>query len=77
MAKTFVGITAEHDINGNIKPLILHWPDGRKFEIDKLLDVRPAPTVGSGLGKRYVCRIANKQVSLLRDNLEGKWYVEH
>ena len=77
MAKTFVAITAEHDIDGTITPLVIHWPDGRNFAVDRLLDVRPASTVGSGLGKRYVCRICNKEVNLFRDNLDGKWYIEH
>ncbi|MCM0758462.1 hypothetical protein M7775_07730 [Sporomusa sphaeroides DSM 2875] len=76
MAITYVGITAQHDKQGNITPLILHWPDGRKYEIDKLLDVKPAPTVGSGIGKRYVCKICNKQVNLFCDS-SGKWYIKH
>ena len=75
--RTYVSITALHDTEGNIIPLILHWPDGRKFEIDKLLNVKPAPTVGSGIGKKYRCRIAGKEVNLFCDNLDGKWYVEH
>lgn len=74
--RTYVSITALHDTNGNITPLILHWPDGRKFEIDKLLNVKPAPTFGSGIGKKYVCRIYGKQVNLFCDNSNGKWYVE-
>ncbi|WP_222427951.1 hypothetical protein [Sporomusa sp. KB1] len=29
----------------------MHWPDGRKFEIDKILDVRMAPSqIGGGHG---------------------------
>ncbi|WP_371374870.1 hypothetical protein [Sporomusa aerivorans] len=77
MARTYVGVRAMHELDGSITPLVIHWPDGRNFEVDRLLDVRPAPTVGSGLGKRYVCRIYNKQVNLFRDNLDGKWYIEH
>lgn len=76
MSKTFVRVTAEHDECGNIKPLDLTLPDGRKFEIDRVLDVRQAPSLKSGgLGIRYTCRIAGKQVYLFCD--EGKWFVEH
>ena len=74
--RTYVSITALHDTDGKITPLILHWPDGRRFEIDKLLNVKPAPTVGSGIGKKYVCRICGKEVNLFCDNLDGKWYIE-
>lgn len=77
MTRTYIDLTVLHRKDGSMVPLIVHWPDGRQFEVDKLLDVRPAPTVGGSSGKRYVCRIANKQVSLLRDNLDGKWYIEH
>ncbi|WP_145089288.1 hypothetical protein [Sporomusa sp. KB1] len=67
--------TAQHDKFGNIKSLIMHWPDGRKFEIDRIMDVRMAPSlIGGGHGMRCVCRISNKQVNLFHD--DGKWFLE-
>ena len=43
--------------------MVMHWPDGRQWTVDRVLDVRMAPSmVGGGHGMRYVCRIANKQV---------------
>lgn len=76
MGKTFIKVTAEHDEKGNIKPLDLTWTDGRKFEVDRVLDVRMAPSLkGGGLGIRYTCRIRGKEVYLFCD--EGKWFVEH
>ena len=75
MSKVFVEITARHDINGNIRPLTIKWEDDRVFEVDRLLDVRQAPSLkGGGLGIRYTCRIRNKEVFLFDD--EGKWFVE-
>ncbi len=75
MGKTFIKVTAEHDESGHIKPLVLTWNDGRKFEIDRVLDVRQAPSLkGGGLGIRYTCRIRGKEVYLFCD--EGKWFVE-
>jgi hypothetical protein len=71
--KIYVKITAEHDTKGRIKPLYLHWADGRKFEIDKVLDVRKAMSL-TAAGIRYTCRIAGKQVYLFCD--EGKWFIE-
>ncbi len=75
MAKKFVTITAKHDTNGIVKPTILHWEDGRKWEIEKVLDVRQAASLkAGGLGIRYTCRIAGKQVNLFHD--ENKWFIE-
>jgi hypothetical protein len=75
MGKTFVKVTAEHDENGQTRPLRLTWTDGRAYMIDKVLDVRQAPSLkGGGLGMRYTCRIRGKEVYLFCD--EGKWFVE-
>lgn len=75
MGKTFVKVTAEHDESGRVRPLVLTWTDGNKFEIDRITDVRQAPSLKSGgLGIRYTCRIRGKDVYLFCD--EGKWFVE-
>ncbi|SMC62827.1 hypothetical protein [Sporomusa malonica] len=66
MTKLFVSITAKHDVNGVIKPITLNWVDGRKFEVDKILDVRQAASLkAGGQGIRYTCKIAGKQVYLI------------
>ncbi|XER11990.1 hypothetical protein SATMO3_21760 [Sporomusa aerivorans] len=73
--KVPVGVTAYHDPDGKIKPLCLHWTDGRKYEVDKLLDVRMAASLkAGGVGMRYNCWIVNKQVYLFCD--EGKCLME-
>jgi len=75
MQKTFVKVTAEHDEQGQIRPILLTWTDGRIYEIDKVTDVRQAPSLkGGGLGIRYTCKIRGKEVYLFCD--EGKWFVE-
>ena len=51
MGKTFVKITAEHNIDGQVRPIIMTWADDRKFTIDRILDVRQAASLkGGGLG---------------------------
>ena len=63
--KTFVGITAQHAKDGTVSPLAMHWPDGRQWPVNRVLDVRMTPSIdGGGHGMRYVCRIANKKVYL-------------
>ena len=75
VSKTFVKVTAEHDESGQVRPLSLTWTDGKKYEIDRVTDVRQAPSLkGGGLGMRYTCRVRGKEVYLFED--EGKWFVE-
>jgi hypothetical protein len=75
MGKVFVGIIAEHSMDGKIRPLTLKWADGRTFEIDKVIDVRQAASLkGGGQGMRYTCWIRNKEVYLFCD--EGQWFIE-
>lgn len=75
MEKIFIRVIAEHDENGNIRPLSLKWTDGRIFTIDRVLDVRQAAALkAGGQGIRYTCRIMGKQVYLFDD--DGKWFVE-
>lgn len=75
MSKEFIAVTAEHRPDGYIRPLSLTWTDGRVYSIDKVLDVRMAPSLKcGGLGMRYTCRIRGKEVYLFCD--EGKWFIE-
>ncbi len=75
MGKVYVSITAEHDVNGKIKPMSLTWENGRVYVIDRVLDIRQAPSLKSGgQGIRYTCRICNKEVYLFCD--EGRWFIE-
>ena len=51
------------------------WTDGRKYEIDRVTDVRQAPSLkGGGLGVRYTVKVRGKEVYLFED--EGRWFVE-
>lgn len=48
MGKVFVKVTAEHHIDGQVKPIEMMWSDGRKFSIDRIIDVRQAPSLKGG-----------------------------
>ncbi len=75
MKKIYVDVLAKYQTSGFVKPLWVTWPDGRQFEIDKILDVRKAAShnVG-GQGYRFTCRICNKEVYLFLE--ENKWFME-
>lgn len=75
MGKVFVKITAEHDLNGKIKPVAVNWEDGRIFPIDRVIDARVAASLkAGGQGMRYTCRIRNRVFFLFHD--ENKWFIE-
>jgi hypothetical protein len=61
--------------DGKVLPKQIMWEDGRKFNIDRVLDIRAAAsTKGGGKGIRYLCKIANKEKYLFLDNY--LWFVE-
>ncbi len=73
--RAYVKVVVEYDADGNIRPLSVEWEDGRRFEVDRLLDVRrAAATKAGGQGMRYTVRILGRETYLFED--EGRWFVE-
>ena len=72
VSKTFVKVTAEHDESGQVRPLSLTWTDGKKYEIDRLTDVRQAPSLrAAGWGCYTRCGCGGKRFICLRMRAEG------
>ncbi len=82
--KVYVDVIVAFDKMGSLKPLQLIWEDGKKFNIDRVLDVRPAAAMkAGGQGDRYTVRIQGKESFLFfeRNPLNGgmtpgRWFVE-
>ena len=73
--RAYVKVIARHDETGKVCPLEVEWEDGRRFEVDRLLDVRrAASTKAGGQGMRYTVRILGHETYLFED--EGRWFVE-
>ena len=73
--KVYVSVLALCQQDGTVKPLGVIWPDGRKFGIDNVLDIRQAASFrAGGTGKRYTCEICGKVVFLFDE--EGRWFME-
>ena len=73
--RVYVNVIARHDEQGGVRPLEVEWEDGRRFEVDRLLDVRRAAALkAGGQGVRYTVRILGKETYLFED--EGRWFVE-
>lgn len=74
--KVYVDVIAYFTSEGKLIPVCLKWTDGRKYEVDKVLDVRRAASLkAGGVGTRYTCLIHGQQKHLYyEDNF--KWFVE-
>ena len=69
---------------GDMIPREITWEDGRKFEIDKVSDIRQAAAMkAGGQGDRYTITVQGKQSYLFFErstnqtgNNIGRWFVE-
>ena len=74
-AKIFVKVRADHLIGGSVRPLMLRTEDGPAMRIDRVTDVREAPSLkAGGQGIRYTCMIEDRQLYLFYD--EPHWFIE-
>ena len=81
MDKTYVRVLAEFSEDGAITPVRLYW-EGVPFDIDRVLDVRPAASLKhGGQGDRYTIRIRGQirylflERGVITEGL-GRWFVE-
>lgn len=73
--KKYVDMIVRYTPEGRITPLAIWWADGILFEIDKVLDVRPAASLkAGGAGIRYTCRIQGHEKYIWLE--ENRWFVE-
>lgn len=75
MPRIELNIIVQHLPNGQAIPKTIIWEDGRKFPIDKVLDIRKAAaTKCGGIGIRYICKICGKEVAIFDE--DGVWFIE-
>ena len=82
--KTYVNVQARFDVEKGILPLIVEWPDGTRYEINRVLDIcRAASTKVGGAGLRYRVRIVwetpdgeGRKADTFLYLEEDKWFVE-
>ena len=73
--KKYVDVIARHYADGRTIPLAIWWSEGRLYEIDRVLDVRPCASLkAGGAGIRYTCRIQGHEKYIWRE--EDRWFVE-
>ena len=82
--KVYVPVDVAFDENGHMYPRLIHWEDGKTYEIDRILDVRPAPAArAGGQGDRYTVVINGRSKYLyfersaaINGDIVGCWFVE-
>ena len=82
--KVYVSVKVDFDPNGRMIPRSLLWEDGHEYEIDRVLDVRPAYAErAGGQGARYKIVVDNRERYLYFEHsaafgepVTGRWFVE-
>ena len=74
-SKLLLNILVQHTPEGKALPLKILWPDGREFEIDRIINTRKVAAMKcGGVGMRYLCRICGKEVPIFEE--DGVWFIE-
>ena len=84
LPKVYVAVKADFSEEGIMLPRAIIWEDGKKFEIDRIIDIRQAPALkAGGQGDRYTIMVRGNQSYLfferstnLTGNVIGRWFVE-
>ncbi|NLC26560.1 MAG: hypothetical protein GX777_08080 [Fastidiosipila sp.] len=73
--RIFIDVLA-HFRGGRVRPVSLTLEDGRRFAIDRVTDVRRAPSKSGGAGLRYTCVIMEREIPLYFDEWENVWWYD-
>ena len=73
--KTYIEVITRTDQSGVVTPLKVVWEDGRHFEIDRIVECRPAASLKvGGRGLRYLVVVSGVKTYLYFE--DPKWFVE-
>ena len=83
-ARVYISVIVAFDELGRMMPQALFWEDGRKYDVERLIDVRPSYAArAGGQGDRYTVRIDGKDRYLFFEHnpefgkqVPGRWFVE-
>jgi hypothetical protein len=73
--KTYVKVYSVTDEEGKTLPVAVVWRDGRRYEIDRVLEARQAHSLKvGGAGMRYYVQIGGRRTYLFYEG--PRWFVE-
>lgn len=74
--RIYVKVEAAFTPEGKVLPVWLEWEDGRRFAIDKILDVRPGHSLkAGGNGIRYTVEIWGEPRYLFYEDENNRWFL--
>ena len=82
--RVYVDVNVEFTSEGDMRPRSLVWEDGRRYEIDRVKDVRTAhASRGGGTGDRYTVLVKGRERYLYFEHCgdefaarTGRWFLE-
>ena len=82
--RVYVQVDVESSPEGRMLPRALVWQDGKRYEIDRELDIRPAHAEkAGGQGDRYKVKMKGLERQLFFEHntntsssVIGRWFVE-
>lgn len=82
--KAYVTVLTEICADGTMLPRVITWEDGIKYEIDRVLDVRPGYAAkAGGQGDRYTIMVNGRRTYLyferstnITGRIIGRWFAE-
>ena len=74
-SKVYVRVEALFSPDGGLLPEAFWWENGRRYAVDRVKDIcRAASLRAGGVGIRYTCEIAGREVFLFYE--EDRWFIE-
>lgn len=76
-SKVYVEVTARFAADGSLTPLSFTWDDGRRYDVDRILDRRNAASLkAGGNGLRFTVKVRGKETYMFFDTFEFRWFME-
>jgi len=77
--KVYVEVNEDHKADGTILPRSFLWEDGKRYAIDRVIDIRPAvSTKAGGIGLRYTVAVRHREVFMFLEESRDirRWFME-
>ena len=75
--RRYVGVKALTATDGNVTPIEIFWGDGRRFSVDRVIEVCRAHSItAGGCGVRYKSRVRGRETHLFFDEYRKAYFVE-
>ncbi|MDR0946653.1 MAG: hypothetical protein LBM87_02750 [Ruminococcus sp.] len=76
--KVYIDVYEKHSKDGMITPIGFVWEDGRKYAVDRVLEITKAASLkAGGAGLRYTVRIGNVLKFMFLEEEAGlrRWFM--